>query len=76
MQKSRLKQLLYKAIKWIEDDCADFFVSEVGNEYQWFEDAIGITEEELTELGITLSKSSEEDEIDEEEGDWKYENWN
>ena len=69
MQKSRLKQLLYKAIKWIEDDCADFFVSEVGNEYQWFEDAIGITEEELTELGITLSKSSEEDEIDEEEGD-------
>ena len=64
MQKSRLKQLLYKAIKWIEDDCADFFVSEVGNEYQWFEDAIGITEEELTELGITLSKGSEEDEID------------
>ena len=69
MEKTRLKQLLYKAIKWIEDDCADFFVSEVGNEYQWFEDAIGITEEELTELGITLSKGSEEDEIDEEEGD-------
>ena len=67
MEKTRLKLLLYKAIKWIEDDCADFFVSEVGNEYQWFEDAIGITEEELTELGITLSKSSEEDEIDEEE---------
>ena len=64
MKKSRLEQLLYKAIKWIEDDCADFFVSEVGNEYQWFEDAIGITEEELTELGITLSKGSEEDEID------------
>ena len=64
MEKARLKQLLYKAIKWIEDDCADFFVSEVGNEYQWFEDAIGITEEELTELGITLSKGSEEDEID------------
>lgn len=64
MEKTRLKQLLYKAIKWIEDDCADFFVSEVGNEYQWFEDAIGITEEELTELGITLSKGSEEDEID------------
>ena len=64
MEKTRLKLLLYKAIKWIEDDCADFFVSEVGNEYQWFEDAIGITEEELTELGITLSKGSEEDEID------------
>ena len=69
MKKSRLEQLLYKAIKWIEDDCADFFVSEVGNEYEWFEDVIGITEEELTELGITLSKGSEEDEIDENEGD-------
>ena len=69
MEKTRLKQLLYKAVKWIEDDCADFFVSEVGNEYEWFEDAIGITEEELTELGITLSKGSEEDEIDENEGD-------
>ena len=69
MEKTRLKQLLYKAIKWIEDDCADFFVSEVGNEYEWFEDVIGITEEELTELGITLSKGSEEDEIDENEGD-------
>ena len=68
MEKARLKQLLYKAIKWIEDDCADFFVSEVGNEYEWFEDVIGITEEELTELGITLSKGSE-DEIDENEGD-------
>jgi len=68
MEKTRLKQLLYKAIKWIEDDCADFFVSEVGNEYEWFEDVIGITEEELTELGITLSKGSE-DEIDENEGD-------
>ena len=64
MKKTRLKQLLYKAISWIEEDCADFFVSEVGNEYEWFEDAIGITEEELTELGITLSKGSEEDEID------------
>ncbi len=69
MKKSRLEQLLYKAIKWIEDDCADFFVSEVGNEYEWFEDTIGITEEELTELGISLSKGYEEDEIDEEEGD-------
>ena len=68
MEKARLKQLLYKAIKWIEDDCADFFVSEVGNEYEWFEDVIGITEEELTELGITLSKGSE-DEIEENEGD-------
>ena len=68
MEKTRLKQLLYKAIKWIEDDCADFFVSEVGNEYEWFEDVIGITEEELTELGITLSKGSE-DEIEENEGD-------
>ena len=69
MKKSRLEQLLYKAIKWIEDDCADFFVSEVGNEYEWFEDTIGITEEELTELGITLSKGSEENEIDENKGD-------
>ena len=56
MKKYRLKQLLYKAIRWIEEDCADFFVSEVSNKYEWFENSIGITEEELTELGITLSK--------------------
>ena len=56
MKKYRLKQLLYKAIRWIEEDCADFFVSEVGDEYEWFEEAIGITEEELTKLGVTLSK--------------------
>lgn len=61
MEKSRLEKLLYNALIWIEDECADFFTAEVDNEYEWFENAIGITEEELIELGITLSKGTEED---------------
>lgn len=55
MTKPRLKYLLYEALKWIEEECADFFCCEVDDEYEWFEDAIGIHKEELHELDITLN---------------------
>lgn len=56
MENDKLKTLLHNAIIWIEDECSDFFANEVDNEYEWFEEAIGITEEDMQELGITLSK--------------------
>ena len=56
MENDKLRTLLYNAIIWIEDECSDFFANEVDNEYEWFEEAIGITEEDMNELGITLSK--------------------
>jgi len=61
MEKERLRTLLYNAILWIEEENSDFFANEVGNEYEWFEETIGITEEEMNELDITLSKGVEED---------------
>lgn len=67
MKKERLKTLLYNALIWIEEENSDFFTNEVGNEYEWFEKAIGITEEEMDELDITLSKGVEEDEYDDDE---------
>ena len=60
MEKERLRTLLYNAIIWIEDENSDFFANEVGNEYEWFEEALGITEEEMNELEITLSKGGEQ----------------
>ena len=56
MENDKLRTLLYNAIIWIEDEYSDFFANEVDNEYEWFEEAIGITEEDMQELGITLSK--------------------
>lgn len=56
MEKERLKTLLYNALIWIEEENSDFFVNEVSNEYEWFEETIGITEEDMNELEITLSK--------------------
>ena len=61
MEKERLRTLLYNALLWIEEENSDFFANEVGNEYEWFEETIGITEEEMNELDITLSKGIEED---------------
>lgn len=61
MEKERLRTLLYNALLWIEEENSDFFANEVGNEYEWFEETIGITEEEMNELDITLSKGVEED---------------
>ncbi len=56
MENDKLRTLLYNAIIWIEDECSDYFANEVDNEYEWFEQAIGINEEDMNELGITLSK--------------------
>ena len=61
MEKERLRTLLYNALLWIEEENSDFFANEVGNEYEWFEETIGITEEEMNELDITLNKGIEED---------------
>ena len=52
MKKERLKVLLYNAIVWIEEECGDFFAGESVNEYDWFEDCLGITKKELSEIGI------------------------
>lgn len=67
MEKERLRTLLYNALLWIEEENSDFFANEVGNEYEWFEETIGITEEEMNELDITLSKGVEEDDDYDEE---------
>ena len=67
MEKERLRTLLYNALLWIEEENSDFFANEVGNEYEWFEKTIGITEEEMNELDITLSKGVEEDDDYDEE---------
>ena len=52
MNKKRLKKLLYNALVWIDEECNDFFVTEIYDEYEWFQNAIGITKQELQELGI------------------------
>ena len=52
MTKERLERLLYKALTWIEEENGNFFASDVGNEYEWFEEALGITRAEMEELGI------------------------
>ena len=67
MEKERLRTLLYNALLWIEEENSDFFANEVGNEYEWFEETIGITEEEMNELDITLSKGVEENDDHDEE---------
>lgn len=65
MTKERLETLLYNALTWIEEENGDFFAFEVDNEYEWFENNIDITEEEINELGITLSKGEYEDDNEE-----------
>lgn len=60
MNKKRLKNLLQNALIWINEECSDFFVCEVDDEYEWFGETIGITEKELTELDITLRKGETE----------------
>ena len=67
MTKPRLKYLLYEALRWIEEECADFFCDEVDDEYEWFEDAIGIHKEELNEIGFTLDDKDFNNEENEEE---------
>ena len=67
MTKRRLKYLLLEAICWIEEECADFFCDEVDDEYEWFEDAIGIHKEELNEIGFTLDDKDFNNEENEDE---------
>ena len=66
MNQDRLKKLLYNALVWFEGECSDFFCNEVGNEYEWFETNIGITESEMFELEIDwLSRGKEDEESNE-----------
>ncbi len=66
MTNARLEYLLFNALLWIEEENADFFVSEVDDEYEWFRNAIGITKEEMNELGIELNQGENDDEENEE----------
>ena len=61
MKKDRLKTLLYNAIVWIEEENGDFFTSSVGDEYKWFEQALGITKDEMKEIGVDWLKAYEND---------------
>ena len=61
MTKKRLKTLLYNAIAWIDEECTDFFVSSVDNEYEWYENTLGITKKELHEIGIDWINETSED---------------
>ena len=65
MDKERLQVLLRQAIVWIENESSDYFVSSVDDEYEWFEEEIGITKQELHELGIDWLNPKDVEEIDE-----------
>ena len=62
MDEERLKILLYNAIVWIDEEQSDYFVSCVGNEYEWFEKALGIRKQELQELGVDWIKEASKEE--------------
>ena len=61
MKKDRLKTLLYNAIVWIEEENGNFFASSVGDEYKWFEQALGITKDEMKEISVDWLKAYEND---------------
>ena len=61
MKKERLQTLLRNALIWIDEENHDFFSSEVGNEYEWYENTLGITKKELQELDITCIKDGSEE---------------
>ena len=65
MTRERLEKLLYNALTWIEEDNGNFFVSSVGDEYEWFEETLGITRAEMEELGIDWLNDGEDNEEDE-----------
>lgn len=54
MTNERLKTLLYNALVWIDEECADFFTCEVDDVAEWFEDAIGITKEEMEQIDFEI----------------------
>ena len=70
MTKERLKVLLKNAITWIDEENSDFFASEVGDEYEWYKEALGITKKELLEIGVDWIQDAPE-EYDDEENDYE-----
>ena len=60
MTKERLTVLLKNAITWIDEENSNFFACEIGDEYEWYKNAIGITKDELLEIGVDWIKDSEE----------------
>ena len=70
MTKERLKVLLKNAITWIDEENSDFFASEVGVEYEWYKEALGITKKELLEIGVDWIQDAPE-EYDDEEDDYE-----
>ena len=71
MTKERLKVLLKNAITWIDEENSDFFASEVGDEYEWYKEALGITKKELLEIGVDWIQDAPE-EYDDEEDDYDF----
>ena len=70
MTKERLKVLLKNAITWIDEENSDFFASEVGDDYEWYKEALGITKKELLEIGVDWIQDATE-EYDDEEDDYE-----
>lgn len=62
MNEKRLKILLYNAIVWIDEECADFFTSDKIDVYDWYKEKLGITKQELQELGVDWIKEASEEE--------------
>ena len=60
MTKERLTVLLKNAITWIDEENSNFFACEIGDEYEWYKNAIGITKDELLVIGVDWIKDSEE----------------
>lgn len=61
MNNERLKTLLYNAIVKIDNDNQDDLRCSVGDEFEWYYNEIGITKEELEEIGIDWLNEEEED---------------
>lgn len=53
-QIERLKTLLYNAIEYIAEDTDSLSKIGTKNECEWYEETLGITAEELTEIGFRL----------------------
>ena len=62
MDEERLKILLYNAIVWIDEECADFFTSDKVDVYDWYKEKLGITKQELQELGVDWIKEASKEE--------------
>lgn len=60
MDEARLKVLLYNAIVWIDEECGDFFLSDKVDVHEWYKEKLGITKQELQELGVDWIKEASE----------------